>query len=169
MTREGSSLTRSPSLVFHTPLGQWEGLMCQLLPGVAEISPQHSTRYTAQGFPGRFRDDSTCPQRVICCLPALLAADGNRNGPCALGTACQPVGTGQRMHGAVTKATARGLGPAARCTFLKSFSVLLGGRLSPLHHGNTVLPVPGQLATSEETPCKLPQTPDTSPAPPLLP
>lgn len=114
------------------------------------------------------RDDSTCPQRVVFCLPSLLAADGNRNGPCTLGAACQPTGTGQGMRGVVTKAIGRGLGPAARCPLLKSFSVLLGGRLCPLHRGDTVLPVSGKLATSEEAPCKLPQLPDVSPEPPLL-
>lgn len=167
MTREGSSPASSPSLIFLIPVGQWEGLMCQLLPGVAGISLQHII-HCARVSRVLQRDDSTCPQRVICCLPSLLAADGNRNSPCTLGTVCQPVGTGQGMHGVVTKAIARWLGPAARCTFLKSFSVLLGGRLCPLHHGDTVLPVPGQPVTNEGAPCKRPQTPDTSPVPPLL-
>lgn len=155
MQRGGASPAGSPPLVFCTAVGWREGMMCQLLPGLAGISPQHTN--TLQRFPRALqRDDSTCPQRVISCPPSLLAADGNRNGPCALGAACQPAGTGQGMRGTVTKAIGRGLGPAACCTLLKSFSVLLGGRLCPLHRGDTVLPAPGQLDTSEEAPRKLP-------------
>lgn len=55
---------------------------------------------------------------------------------------------------------------AACCTF--PTSLLLGGRLCPLCHGDVVLPVPGQLATSAEAPHSLPLTPGMSPELPLL-
>lgn len=56
-------------------------------------------KYPARGFPGRFKEMIQLVPRGS--FPAAFpprAADGNRNGPCALGAACQPAG----MRGTVT-------------------------------------------------------------------
>lgn len=138
--------------------------MCQLLPGVVRISRQAHKHCTKVSRAPQ-RDDSTCPQRVISCLPFLLAVEGNRNSRCALDAACQPAGTGQGMHGMVTEAIGMGLGPAARSS--KSFSVLLGRRLCPFRHGNTVLPVKGSWPKARK-PLASCHSHQTSPEPPLL-
>lgn len=122
-------------------------------------------KYTAQGFPGCFKEMIQPVPRGLC-LPPFPPCCSWQQSLWRSVPACRD-GAGDAWRGD----NSRGQG-AGTCCLLHTpptLSVLPGEWWCPLRCGDTVLPGPGQLATSEETPRKLPQTPDVSPALPPLP